>query len=69
LRTLSPSTPAAVVQHVSLPQQRMLSCELGALASTVRAQRFGSPAIVLVGDVLRGLEAASRASQAQTRAA
>jgi len=69
LRTLSPSTPAAVVQHVSLPQQRMLSCELGALASTVRAQRFGSPAIVLVGDVLQGLEAASRASQAKTRAA
>jgi uroporphyrin-III C-methyltransferase len=50
------STPAAVVQHASQPQQRQLLCTLGSLAASVRAGRIGSPAIVIVGDVLRGAQ-------------
>jgi len=69
LRALPSSTPAAVVQHASLPRQRVLNCELGALAGAVREQGFGSPAIVLIGDVLRGLQAAARDAQTETRAA
>jgi uroporphyrin-III C-methyltransferase len=54
LQALPASTPAAVVQHASLPRQRQLVCTLGALAVRVRAERVDSPAIVIVGDVLRG---------------
>lgn len=62
-------TPAAVVQHASLPQQRTLHCELGVLAASMRDNDIGSPAIVLVGDVLRGLAAVAAPSQARSRAA
>ena len=55
LQVLPAATPAAVVQHASLPQQRQVVCTLGTLASQVHAQRIGSPAIVIVGDVLRGI--------------
>ncbi|MES1162803.1 MAG: uroporphyrinogen-III C-methyltransferase [Rhizobacter sp.] len=54
-QALPAATPAAVVQHASLPQQRQLVCTLGALAHCVRDDQFGSPAIVVVGDVLRGI--------------
>jgi uroporphyrin-III C-methyltransferase len=55
LQALPATTPAAVVQHASLPQQRQLVCTLGTLASRVHGDGFGSPAIVVVGDVLRGI--------------
>ncbi len=55
LQTLPAATPAAVVQHVSLPQQRQRVCTLGELATQVRGEQIGSPAIVIVGNVLRGL--------------
>ena len=62
LHGLPAATPAAVVQHASLPQQRQLICTLGTLAASVRAERIGSPAIVIVGDVLRGVQTVSRAA-------
>jgi len=55
LQGLPAHTPAAVVQHASLPQQRLAVTTLGALASTVRAQGLGSPAVLVIGDVLQGL--------------
>jgi len=55
LQSLPASTPAAIVQHASLPQQRQLVCTLGTLAARVRSDEFGSPAIVVIGDVLRGM--------------
>jgi uroporphyrin-III C-methyltransferase len=56
LQALPAATPAAVVQHASLPRQRQLVCTLGSLAARVRDDHIGSPAIVIVGDVLRGIE-------------
>lgn len=56
LQALPANTPAAVVQHASLPQQRQLVCTLGGLATQVRSERIGSPAIVIVGDVLQALQ-------------
>ncbi len=56
LRGLPAHTPAAVVQHVSLPQQRAWRCTLGDLADTVRREGVGSPAIIIVGDVLRAMQ-------------
>ena len=50
---LPAETPAAVVQHAGLPQERRLLTTLGRLAAAAQAQGFGSPAIVLVGDVLK----------------
>jgi uroporphyrin-III C-methyltransferase len=66
LQTLPGATPAAVVQHASLPQQRVLSCTLATLASSVQSGRIGSPAIVIVGNVLYGLQGLARP---ETRAA
>ena len=55
LQGLAVGTPAAVVQHASLPQQRIAVTTLGALAQTVHEQGLGSPAVLVIGDVLRGL--------------
>ena len=68
LQALPASTPAAVVQHASLPQQRQLGCTLGTLVSEVQRAAMGSPAIVIVGDVLQGL-ANLPAQQSTARAA
>ena len=56
LRGLPPETPVAIVQHASLPQQRHAVCTLAGLRATLRAERLGSPSILVVGDVLRGLQ-------------
>lgn len=56
---LPPDTPAAVVQHASLPQQRHLATTLGRLAEALHVSGLGSPSIIVVGDVLRGLAAVS----------
>lgn len=60
LQGLGADTPAAVVEQASLPQQREQLCTLGTLALSLRQHGLRSPAIIVVGDVLRGL-AASRA--------
>ena len=46
------STPAAVVQWASTPQERRLLSTLGALATDAAAAGMGSPAIILVGDAI-----------------
>jgi len=56
LEGLPATTPVAVVQHASLPAQRHLHATLGDLAAAVRREGFGSPAIIVVGDVLRALD-------------
>ena len=53
LQALPPHTPAAVVQHVGTPQERQCVTTLARLADDVAAGGFGSPAILVIGDVLR----------------
>jgi len=53
LDALPARTPAAVVQHAGTPRERQCVTTLGHLAADARSERLGSPAIVLVGDVLR----------------
>lgn len=48
---LSPATPVAAIQHATLPQQRVLRCTLGVLTSCLTADRIGSPAILVIGEV------------------
>jgi len=55
LEGLPANTPAAVVQNASLPTQRSAVCTLDALAQTVHELGLGSPAVLVIGDVLAGL--------------
>lgn len=54
---LPADTPLAIVQHASLPQQRSAVTRLADLQATLAKEGMGSPAIIIVGDVLRGLQA------------
>ncbi len=61
LTGLAAETPVAIVQHASLPQQRHAICRLDALAATVVRDGLGSPAVIVVGDVVKaGLQLAER---------
>ena len=59
LTALPPGTPAAIVQRVSLPDQRQAVTTLGDLAATIEREQFASPSVIVVGDVVRGVAAAS----------
>lgn len=52
---LAHSTPAAIIQHASLPQQRHAITTLQALAQTMADHQLGSPSILVIGDVVRGV--------------
>lgn len=58
LNGLPADTPVAVIQHASLPQQRHIATTLARLHADVAAAGLTSPAVIVVGDVLRGLAAA-----------
>ncbi len=66
---LGAATPAAVVQHAGTPQERRLLTTLGDLVIDARHQGLGSPAIVLVGDVLQDCTATSEAAPMRSAAA
>ena len=53
---LPATTPLAIVQHASLPRQRHALCTLGTMVETIRAEGLGSPAVIIVGNVLQGLQ-------------
>ena len=57
LTGLPASTPLAIVQHASLPQQRHAVCTLGELTATLHSEGLGSPSVIVVGDVVRGVAA------------
>ena len=57
---LPPDTPVAVVQQASLPGQRQVASTLAHLATDLRSAGMGSPAVIVVGDVLRGTAAAAQ---------
>ncbi len=54
LERLAASTPAAVVQHATLAEERQVVCTLGELVDTIAREQLGSPAIIIVGDVVQG---------------
>jgi uroporphyrin-III C-methyltransferase len=55
-------TPAALVQHASLPSERRLVSTLAHIADDARRDHIASPAVLIIGDVLTALSV----SQAQT---
>lgn len=54
---LPASTPVAIVENASRCTQRQLLTELAHLPETVARQGVRSPAIIIVGDILRGASA------------
>ncbi|TCS99844.1 uroporphyrin-III C-methyltransferase [Tepidimonas ignava] len=53
LRAMPGSTPVAIAQHATLPQRRHAVTTLERLVSTLQNSRLGSPAVIIVGDVVR----------------
>ncbi|MDB5955036.1 uroporphyrinogen-III C-methyltransferase [Ramlibacter sp.] len=64
LTGLPASTPVAIVQRASHPDQRHAVTTLGEMAATIAAQALASPAVIVVGDVVRGVAAAGHAVSA-----
>ena len=52
LHGLPASTPVLIVQNASLPQQRHAGSTLGELHHTIESQGFGSPSVIVVGEVV-----------------
>ena len=69
LQGLPGDTPVAVIQHASLPQQRHVTATLERLQACIAEAGLASPAIIIVGDVLRGLAAAAAVPTAAVQAA
>jgi len=69
LTALPASTPVAVVQHASLPGQRHAVTTLGALSATIAEEQLASPSVIVVGDVISGVQAAVAHADAHARAA
>lgn len=49
----SPDTPAAIVEKGGWPEQRLVTGKLGEIAEKARIENVESPAILVVGDVVR----------------
>ncbi|MDO5624395.1 MAG: uroporphyrinogen-III C-methyltransferase [Pseudomonadota bacterium] len=58
LQALPAHTPAAVIERATLPTQRQCVATLGTLTASLARHRLGSPAIMVVGDVVHGVHAA-----------
>jgi uroporphyrin-III C-methyltransferase len=56
---LPPATPAALVQSVTRTNERQLVSSLECIAADAQAAGIGSPAVLIVGDVLSGRAAAA----------
>ncbi len=55
LTGLPPSTPLAIIQNATLPEQRQAITTLDDLCACLQREGLGSPAVIVVGDVLQGL--------------
>jgi uroporphyrin-III C-methyltransferase len=60
LTGLGAATPVAVIQHASLPAQRHAVTTLGQLHATIATEGLASPSVIVVGDVIRGVAAATQ---------
>jgi uroporphyrin-III C-methyltransferase len=58
LTGLPGTTPVAIVQNASLPQQREAVTTLATLSDVLAREGLASPSVIVVGDVVRGVAAA-----------
>ncbi len=68
LTVLPASTPVAVIQNASLASQRQVLTMLGELSETIAREQLGSPSVMVVGDVVRGMQMAAQHSQVRAAA-
>jgi len=68
LTALPASTPVAIVQRASLPDQRQAVTTLGELGATIAREQLASPSVIVVGDVIGGVAAAVQSAAAQRAA-
>ncbi len=54
---LSAATPAAAIQNGTLPTQKSVVTTLSALAQAMARAGIGSPAVIVIGDVVRFAQA------------
>ena len=57
LTALPASTPVAIIQRASLPDQRQAITTLAQLRKTIDSENMASPSVIVVGDVLQGVAA------------
>ena len=69
LTGLPAETPVAVIQNASLPTQRQVVTTLGALARSIETEGMGSPSVMVVGDVIKGVQLALTEAEQHSRAA
>jgi len=67
LEGLAPLTPVAVIERASTSNQRHLITTLASLIDDIQSQSFKSPSVVVIGDIIRGLEALDVDSSASTQ--
>lgn len=56
-------TPVAIVQHATWAQQRHAACTLATLPQTMHQNDLGSPSVLIIGEVTRGLLALAQSPQ------
>jgi uroporphyrin-III C-methyltransferase len=66
---MASGTPVAVVENATLPSQRELIVTLGTAAARIDEEGFGSPSIVVVGEVAAQANAVRRTSGLDAEAA
>jgi uroporphyrin-III C-methyltransferase len=59
LTGLPASTPVAVVQRASMPDERSAVTTLGDLDATIAREQLASPSVIVIGDVISGVAAAA----------
>ncbi|MCD0489140.1 uroporphyrinogen-III C-methyltransferase [Pedobacter sp. MC2016-14] len=59
------SIPAAIIQHVSLPHQKQVVCEVGDLQKAALRAGLSNPAVIVIGDVVRAREICSQYNNKQ----
>jgi uroporphyrin-III C-methyltransferase len=69
LHGMPASTPTAIVQDVSLSTQRHALCTLADLCATITQRAFGSPSVIIIGDVVRGAHSAMIPLESRHRSA
>ena len=59
LQGLPGDTPVVIIQNASLPSQRHATATLSTLLLTLQSEHLGSPSVIVVGQVLQGIQALS----------
>ena len=63
-----PATPVAVIEHGTLPAQRVVTGRLDGLGALIRDHAIAAPALIVIGDVVRLGTAAAESDEAETNA-